>query len=137
MNLLFQKNKENQIKITPQRIVTYNELIKSKDHPSSELIFRRVRKVYPNISPDTVNRTLTIFAEIGIARIVEGRGDPKRFDPIIDDHGHFRCMNCSKIIDFLVPSLNKIKIPEGITSKYKIVGKRLVLDGICIKCSKK
>jgi Fur family peroxide stress response transcriptional regulator len=137
MDLFFQKSKESKLKITPQRIAIYNELRKSKDHPSSEIIFRRVRKVYPNISPDTVNRTLSKFAEIGIAKIVEGRGDPKRFDPIIDEHGHCRCIKCNSITDFPVQYLNKVKIPETVTERHNIISKRLILEGICNKCSKK
>ena len=136
MDILIAKSKENHLKITPQRIVIYKELLKSKDHPSSDVIYRKVRKRYPHISLDTVNRTLSVFADIGLASVVEGRGEPRRFDPITEEHGHFRCLKCNRIADFSVPSLDLLTIPASITAKFNVARKRLVLEGTCKRCGK-
>ena len=40
---------EHNLKITPQRVIIYEELSKSKDHPSADAIYKRVRKTLPNI----------------------------------------------------------------------------------------
>ena len=100
MDFFRRKCRENTLKVTPQRIVIYKELIKSKDHPNADVLFQRVKNIIPDISLDTVNRTLLTFSKIGIIGVVEGYGDPRRFDPDLEIHHHFRCINCNKIIDF-------------------------------------
>jgi rubrerythrin len=72
-------------------------------HPTAEDIYREVRKEMPAISLDTVNRTLLTLAEIGAAFIVEGTGQPRRFDGGLEDHQHFLCIKCGKVIDFHHP----------------------------------
>jgi len=127
--------KENNIKITPQRVVIYRELLNSKDHPYTDVIFKKVKKIFPNISYDTVNRTLITLAKIGIIDIVEGYGEPKRFDINTQKHHHFRCTHCNKIIDIYDECFNNLIIPEEINKKFKILKSRVVLEGICKDCS--
>ena len=88
----------------------------------------------PNISFDTVNRTLLTFSKIGVVDIVEGYGDPKRFDPNTNNHNHFRCIKCNNIIDFYFKPYEAIKIPEAIAKQFTILNKKVVLEGICNKC---
>ena len=59
------KCREHNLKTTPQRTIIYKELYKSKDHPSADAIFKKARKIFPNMSSDTVNRTVLTFAKIG------------------------------------------------------------------------
>jgi len=86
------KCRQTGLRITPQRLAVYQELVKSREHPSADMLYRKVRKILPNISLDTVNRTLLTLAEIGAAFIVEGSGDVKRFDGRLDNHQHFMCV---------------------------------------------
>lgn len=132
-----EKCKENNLKITPQRIVIYRELLKSKDHPNAEVLYERVKKVIPDISLDTVNRTLLTFARIGIVNIVEGNGEPRRFDPDTNNHHHFRCVNCKAIIDFDYKPYDDIIIPGAVKKRYSVLNKKVILEGYCDKCRKK
>lgn len=125
------------LKITPQRTTIYKELLKSKDHPSADMLYKRVRKHLPNISFDTVYRTLLSFSKIGIADIIEGYGEPKRFDPDTRNHHHFRCTKCGNIIDFHSELYDNLEIPEEIKKGFKVTKKRVILEGICNKCSNK
>jgi Fur family peroxide stress response transcriptional regulator len=131
------KCRANNLKITPQRTAIYRELIKSKDHPSASTIFNKLRRIFPDISFDTVNRTLLTFNEIGIASLVEGYGESKRFDPNTESHHHFRCIKCNNIIDIHHRSFDNIKIPEEIQRQFTVLNKRVVIEGICDKCDKK
>ena len=78
--------REHSLSITPQRVAIYKELISSEEHPSAVTIFNKVREYYSNISLDTVNRTLLTFHKIGLAKIVESTGEPKRFDPNLEPY---------------------------------------------------
>lgn len=131
-----EKCEANNLKVTPQRIAIYKELINSKNHPSINYIYNKIKSLYPSISLDTINRTLLTFAEIGIANIVEGSGIPKRFDPNIENHHHFICLKCNTIIDFYNDSLDNIEIPDEFQKDAKIIRKKIVLEGFCSKCRK-
>jgi Fur family peroxide stress response transcriptional regulator len=124
------------LSITPQRTAIFRELVTSGEHPSAVAIFRRVREYYSNISLDTVNRTLLTFHEIGLAKIVESSGDPKRFDPNLTPHHHFRCVRCGKIVDFENPSYDALEVPQALKEKYVIREKRVHLEGFCDACRK-
>jgi len=125
------------LRITPQRTIIYEELIKAQDHPSVDALYKRVRKTLPNISFDTVYRTLISFSDLGIVRTVEGYGELKRFDPDIDNHHHLRCIKCQKIIDFCNETYNALKIPVELTKGFTIMSKREILEGVCKDCSKR
>lgn len=125
------------LKITPQRTAIYQELIKGHDHPSTLIIFKKVRKIFPGISFDTVNRTLLTFSEIGMVSVVEGYGQPRRFDSDTEPHHHFRCIKCDAIVDFHSKPFDRIRIPEAIRKRFAILNKRVVLEGICDKCRKR
>jgi Fur family peroxide stress response transcriptional regulator len=132
-----EKCRSNALKITPQRMTIYEELLKAKDHPSADMLYNRVKNHLPNISFDTVYRTLLSFSEIGITDVVEGYGEPKRFDPDTREHHHLRCIKCGNIIDFQNELYDNIEIPEKIKRDFKVTKKRVVLEGICKKCGKK
>ena len=129
--------KHHNLKITPQRIAIYKLLIKAKDHPSADVIYQTVKKKYPNISFDTVNRTLLTFSEVGLIDIVEGYGDPRRFDPNTDNHHHFYCISCGNIIDVYSKEFDGLDIPEEIGQKFVISSKKVVLRGFCDQCREK
>lgn len=129
-----EKCRQLKLKLTPQRLMLYRELIKSVDHPSADSIYRKARKIFPNISFDTVNRTLVTFSRMGLVRMVEGYGDPRRFDSNPQEHHHFRCLDCLDIIDIYDPSFDKITIPDKIGRSHLVLGKKVILEGICSEC---
>jgi len=134
MEVFYQHSKEYGLRITPQRVAIYQELLKAKDHPTADEIYKRIVKKIPNISFDTVNRTLLTFSKIGITSVVEGYGQPKRYDPDMDAHHHFRCIRCNCIIDFQNKEYNNLTVPEEIKKQFTVTGKKVVLEGFCIKC---
>lgn len=130
------KCKRAGLKITPQRIAIYKEVLESENHPSAEDIYRKVKESHPGISFDTVNRTLLTFADMGLVQIVEGSGDVRRFDPNSKNHHHFRCKNCSKIIDFYSKNYDNLDIPDELKKDFMITKVRVVLEGLCDFCLK-
>lgn len=123
------------LKITPQRVAIYRELLNSDRHPTADVIYQAVKTEYPNISFDTVNRTLLTFTEIGILDIVEVFGGAKRFDTNVKEHHHLHCMRCGKIQDFSNNDYAHLDVPEEIMNSFRVVQKRVVIKGICKECS--
>lgn len=130
------KCKKGNLKITPQRTAIYEALINDKAHPSADVVFQRIRKKIPNISFDTVNRTLLSFVDLGLLKVVEGYGRPKRFDPDTENHHHFQCTKCNKIIDFCDKTLDAIDVPKDIKNRFTVTGKKVVIEGLCDSCRK-
>jgi Fur family peroxide stress response transcriptional regulator len=126
--------RRHNLKITPQRIALYNIVKNNKTHPSAQDIYRKVIQSYPNISFDTVNRTLNTFAEIGIIDVVEGYGEPRKFDPDREPHHHLHCIRCGKIVDFHDNELDNIDIPSHVLEEFDVVSTRFVINGICGEC---
>ena len=135
--LFYEKCTEHGLKITPQRKVIYEELVKASDHPTADALYKRSRKSLANISFDTVYRTLISFTEIGIVSLVEGYGEQKRFEPNLHQHHHFRCIKCHTIFDFENASYNDISVPAEVQKQGTVISKRVVLEGVCAKCKGK
>jgi len=125
------------LKITPQRVAIYKVLVRSKEHPSTEMVYKRVKRVLPSISLDTVNRTLLTLSEIGAAFVVEGTGDAKRFDGNMENHQHFKCVKCKRIVDFYHEPFENIRVPVSIGKQFKVLRKSVYFEGICDICRKK
>ncbi|MBN1594440.1 transcriptional repressor [candidate division FCPU426 bacterium] len=122
------------MRITPQRTTVYAALTEADDHPTAEAVYKRVRKKMPNISYDTVNRTLLSFVEIGVLKMVQSRGSAKRFDPELEQHHHFQCLKCNRIIDFKYENYNQLKLPPHLPKGTRVLDKKVVLEGICENC---
>jgi Fur family peroxide stress response transcriptional regulator len=137
LDVFVQNCRRNGLKITPQRTAVYKALLESKEHPSAEMVWNNVKRLFPGISLDTVNRTLLTLAEIGSAFIVEGSGDVRRYDGDLDNHQHFKCIKCKKVFDFHYPPFDDIKVPASIAAKFKILRKTVYLEGICSSCRNK
>jgi Fur family peroxide stress response transcriptional regulator len=135
MDFFIKLCRENNLKITPQRSLIYKELVESKEHPSAETLYKKVKKTFPTISFDTVYRTLLTFSKIGAATILTIPGGPKRFDGDIQKHDHFRCIRCDSIID-IYDGPSHIDIPESISKRFNVLDSKIVFEGICDKCKK-
>jgi len=137
VTLLRTKCAQNKLKLTPQRIAIYEALRGAMDHPSADRIYRRIKKKYPSLSLDTVNRTLLTFARIGLTKTVEGYGEPKRFDSNMRPHHHFRCLGCGCIDDIHSKSFDNVAVSSKLKKQYAVQEKKVVLEGFCKKCQGK
>jgi Fur family peroxide stress response transcriptional regulator len=129
--------REKGFKITPQRTAIYKALSNSNDHPSAETVYERVRVDFPNISFDTVNRTLLTLCELGLAFVVEGSSKARRFDADVNEHQHFKCIKCKRILDLYHRPFENIQLPEEVESGFKVIRKSIYIEGICNECLSK
>lgn len=133
---LSEKLKLHDLRLTHQRAVIYNELIGDKTHPTTDDIYRRVRVKLPFISFDTVNRTLSSFAEMGVIKIVENNHKIRRYDSDATEHHHFLCDGCGLIVDFYDAKLINSSLSEKLFKNYLVITKKIVLTGLCDTCLK-
>ena len=131
------KCKEHGMRVTHQKVMVYQSLLDSRDHPSPEQFFEKLKKTVHGLSLDTVYRTLTAFNEMGLVDLVEGYGTARRFNPMLKKHHHFRCRKCGTIIDFTSDYYDKIDIPKDIARQCKVIKLQVTIEGLCKKCLKK
>lgn len=107
-------------------------LVECKDHPSADVLYARLKPLYPDLSLGTVYRNLALFREEGEAVCVATVAGQERFDGCTHPHAHFICEKCSAVIDVDAPmpdeSLRHIPLP-GSVREYA-----LTFFGVCENC---
>ena len=122
------------MKVTPQRLFIYEELLGSDDHPSAEMLYTRLKSKLPTVTLDTVYRALNVFSEIGVASIVEGTGGSRRFEGNLDVHHHVRCLKCDKIMDVYSPAYDQLSVPPEVKQDFEVLKTTVHIVGMCRAC---
>ncbi len=81
--------REHGIQASAQRVAVAEYVLHTREHPSAELVFKRVRERFPWISRATVYNTLNLFVEKGLLQRLTIAEDSIVFDPITATHHHF------------------------------------------------
>ena len=119
------------IRASQQRIAVMTFLKKCHQHPTVEMVYSALHPGFPTLSRSTVYQALDLFCTKGaVKRIIAEDGD-MRYDAILSDHGHFRCITCGVISDFAFPEGTVLPIPSG---DFKILHQYLFYQGICPSC---
>ncbi len=125
------------IRLTPQRLEVFKEIMSAHDHPAAEDIHERLKVRMPTISLDTVYRTLGTFERLGVIRKMHVLDDHARFDPNTQTHHHFVCTKCKKIIDFEWPAFDKLQPPPELDSFGTVLEQQVEVRGFCKECGEK
>jgi Fur family peroxide stress response transcriptional regulator len=123
--------KKNRIKPSFQRIKILEYLLNNKSHPTVDEIYKEVLKGIPTLSKTTVYNTLTLFIESNILKGLYIEDNEIRYDPILYNHGHFKCKKCEEIYDFFI-DIDSFKSNE--LNDFQIHEKGVYFKGICPKC---
>ena len=127
--------REQDFRLTPQRLEILRIMAESREHPSAEAVFEKVRKRFPTTSLATVYRNILKLKELG--QILElgfpeggNRYDGNRPFP----HPHVMCIRCRRIMDPDIEDLEDLTSRLAKSTGFKIVNHRLDFFGICPKC---
>ncbi|MBN2565545.1 MAG: transcriptional repressor [Candidatus Eisenbacteria bacterium] len=124
------------IKLTHQRREIYRELASTGDHPDAETVLRGVRQRIPEISVDTVYRTLSLLEDLGVVRALGPRRDATRFDANLDAHHHFVCETCGMVRDFDHAEFDALRAPSGLERLGTVSRVCVEVRGLCRECSR-
>src|SRR4030065_1271615 len=128
--VLNQKIKQQGYRMTRQRAVVLEELSKSKDHPKADEIYQMVRKRMPHISFGTVYRCLKLLQELGMVRELNFGKCYSRFEASTENHQHFTCTKCCRVLDVDAPLAVSTSGVEVGGRKMKVVDYRLEFYGL-------
>ena len=127
--------RQNNCRITPQRLAVLKVLSVSQGHPSVEEMHRRILKEFPTTSLATVYKIVNLLKEHG--QVLElrfnnmgSRYDGNRPSP----HPHVICTACGKIVDPEFPPLTDLSERMADLTGYRISSHRLDFYGLCPDC---
>ena len=125
---------EKTLKHSKQRDAILNLLKGVYSHPTAEWLYMELKKDFSNISLATVYRNLNLLLEIGeIIKLDVGDG-VEHFDANADEHCHFICNKCHKVIDISVPSSSLLKTEAENFNDISVTNCSLFLYGNCSNC---
>lgn len=81
--------RDNGIQPSAQRVAVGEYVLYTHEHPSADLVWKRVRERFPWISRATVYNTLNLFVEKGLLQRLNLSEDSVVFDPVTETHHHF------------------------------------------------
>lgn len=122
------------MRVTPQRVEIYREVAKSCEHPDAETVYESVKEKMPNVSVDTVYRTLASLEDLDMIFRVDNQLPKARFDADKTPHHHFICTKCNEVYDIFLEEGEKINIPANAKMFGTIKDTNLQIRGICKKC---
>lgn len=120
-----------------QRERIYQAVLESRDHPTAEMVYHRLKPELPRLSLGTVYRNLIFFQERGDIRSVGVIQGQERFDAVVTPHSHFVCEYCGAVIDLPHLTLDS-EMDHAVSQQYGLMVYRheLTLHGLCPDCIK-
>jgi Fe2+ or Zn2+ uptake regulation protein len=124
-------------RMTPQRRLILATLESLSDHPTAEQIYAEASIADPKLNLSTVYRTLRWLSDEGLvsAQRFEGQQRQERFDlEQADEHHHFVCSSCGRVMEFAEPALVSIRGKWARRLRACVNSVTLVLSGECEAC---
>jgi Fe2+ or Zn2+ uptake regulation protein len=123
--------KENQIKITPQRLEILRYLDKHRTHPTVDEIYSELKGENPGLSKTTVYNSVDVLKQNGLIQSITISGSEQRYDFKQGMHHHFLCNKCGRITDIGIECPNLGKMLDRGDKVEEVHG---YFKGICKKC---
>jgi Fur family peroxide stress response transcriptional regulator len=130
--------KENDQRLTPQRLAIVRILAGSEGHPNVEAIYEALRGDFPTMSLATVYRNVILLKSLGEVLELGFPDGGNRYDgnkPY--PHPHVICVRCKKIIDPALATLKDMTAEVAEETGFRILTHRLDFFGICGECAAK
>lgn len=125
-----------QIKPSVQRLAIMKYLIKHCNHPTAEEIYTALYPQIPTLSKTTVYNTLKLFSDQRAVRVVSIDEKNTRFELSTDQHAHFMCRVCGKIVDFPTQPM-ETDVTFLKRNGHQLVETHYYYKGVCEQCKDK
>ena len=128
--------KSEGLRITPQREDILHLLARRRGGHSVQDVFQEIRKKHRSISLDTVYRTLSTLANLGVLSQIKLHGADLvyEFQGAGHHHHHAVCLNCGHSM-----CLSECPLPEGFFQdlerrEFRVVNHAFEVYGYCASC---
>jgi len=127
------------LKQTGQRDTILRTFLDTRDHLSTDELYRLVKRKDEGIGFTTVYRTLKLLAECGLASEVAFNDGIARYEHQYNrrNHHHMVCTECGSSVEFFSPEIERIEGEIGRKNRYLTTRHTFQIYGICEPCQKK
>ncbi|WP_319583965.1 Fur family transcriptional regulator [uncultured Pseudodesulfovibrio sp.] len=127
------------LKMTPQRRVILDTLLRKNDHLSSEELYALVKKRDASIGQATVYRTLKLLSDSGLIEPLDFADGVTRYEPCYgkDHHDHLICEHCGKNIEIVDEVIERRQEQLAKEHGFTLIRHKMYLYGVCPECRKK
>ena len=135
LETLIAKLREQECRITPQRLALLDMLVNTNEHLSAGQLYERLQTRFPTMSLATVYKTLSLLKDMGeVTEISFSDGDTHYDASDPTPHIHLICTQCHRISD--APFVAAPNLAEELAAQtgYQITGHRFDFYGICPDC---
>jgi Fur family ferric uptake transcriptional regulator len=111
-------------------------LFGSDDHPSIELLRRRLVDRGAKVGTATLYRTVEALVESGLAREHDFGEGYKRYEATRDEaeHAHLVCRRCGRVVEFTNDRLERMLRMTADEMHFHYERSRAEIHGICAQC---
>lgn len=129
--------REHKVRITPQRRLLLEYLIKTDAHPTVEEIYSDLRQNENlGISLATIYNNLKVLVDVGLVNEMKFSNVTSRYDYKGHSHRHILCTNCGKIGDFHYDEIIDLEKNVAEQTGYQVSFNKLEVYGLCPECRK-
>jgi Fur family transcriptional regulator, ferric uptake regulator len=127
------------LKHTGQRDAILRAFLATRDHLSTDELFRLVRAKDERIGFTTVYRTLKLLADCGLASEVAFNDGIARYEHQYNrrNHHHMVCTECGCSVEFFNQEIERIEREIGRKHRYLTTRHTFQIYGLCESCAKK
>ena len=135
LNLIINRLRERNYRITSQRKTLLRLLVEDTGHPSAMQLFEQLRTSFPKASLATVYKTLNVLKEWGEIQEISFGDEESRYDMTKPyPHIHLICVQCYSISDVNLFIPNALKKQFESEHHFQVLDQRLDFFGICSEC---
>ncbi len=126
--------KNNNLKITHQRLEILKYLDTHMTHPTADEIYSELKKKNPSLSKTTIYNALETLQKNNLVQNLTISSSEQRYEIKEKMHHHFLCKKCGRItnIEITCPNINKI-LKQG----HHVMEVHGYFKGYCKECLKK
>ncbi len=127
------------LKQTAQRDIILRAFLDTRDHLSTDELYRLVKKRDESIGFTTVYRTLKLLSECGLASEVAFNDGITRYEAQYNrrNHHHMVCTECGSSVEFFSPEIERLEQEIGRANHYSATRHTFQIYGICEPCQEK
>jgi len=120
---------------TSQRTLLLDIIRQSDGHLDADELYRLAKEKNKNISLSTVYRNLQLFKKLEL--VEERHFDEGHHHYEVKpsyEHQHLICIECGKVIEFVCPLCQKLRVEMGREYDFDITGVEVSMTGVCPEC---
>ncbi len=130
------KLKEKGYRITPQRRVIVEKIVKTAGLLTVAEIWKLVQDEYNEVGLDTIYRNINMLTEIGVLVPITGIGnDSTRYELVYaNHHHHVVCIKCGQAICIDYCPIDQAFVAMLREKGYELIRHNVELLGLCAEC---